>query len=337
MLLRAQVEALGRLPDGASNAEKQRRFAQLELLRDGADSDTNVRITELQAEVQLDRIPHYHALALLRGCLCFLASLIGAILMVMAAPLVVLHPILAWLHVDKQYFPLDLVQTGVAEMVLFTAGVTLTVEDAHIVDRDARLYLFSHTSSLDGVAVAASAPHSLKMMGKKSLFAIPLIGQAIALYGNIAIDRSNLDRAKASMRRVGEIVQTTGRGVGIAPEGTRSKTGFLLPFKKGAFHVSAQTGTAITPVLIDGTIAMLRPNQSTYFCSGPVTVRFLPKVDPTSLGCDPIRIMQETRCRMLEALASEEPAVERKRHVYWRFYGVVLPLLAVLVTRCIMM
>src|SRR5580658_4160815 len=111
------------------------------------------------------------------------------------------------------------------------------------------LVMSNHQSHYDVPVLFYVLGANLRMITKVELFKIPIFGEAIRQAGFIAIDRSNRARAIESLR-VAKATLADGVHVWIAPEGTRSKTGQLLPFKKGGFNVALEAGLPILPVSI---------------------------------------------------------------------------------------
>jgi 1-acyl-sn-glycerol-3-phosphate acyltransferase len=111
--------------------------------------------------------------------------------------------------------------------------------------------LSNHQSMLDVPALLAALPVPVRMIGKKEVFWTPLVGWYGYLAGYIRIDRSNSAAAVRSLRRAAETVR---RGATILafPEGTRSREGVILPFKKGLFRLALDAGVPIVPVAIEG-------------------------------------------------------------------------------------
>ncbi len=99
--------------------------------------------------------------------------------------------------------------------------------------------------------------------------------------GFIAIDRSNRHRALESLE-VAKQKLASGVHIWIAPEGTRSRTGDLLPFKKGGFALSLEAGLPILPVAIKGTRDALRADGVRSTPGVKVRVTLFPHVDPAS-------------------------------------------------------
>ena len=92
----------------------------------------------------------------------------------------------------------------------------------------------------------------MRMVAKTELFRLPLFGRAIREAGMIEVDRGNHQRSVASLAVAKQQLEA-GTHVWIAPEGTRSDTGELLPFKKGGFVLALDIEAPILPVTIKGT------------------------------------------------------------------------------------
>ena len=133
--------------------------------------------------------------------------------------------------------------------------------------------MFTHASNLDPFVVA-SGPLAFKWIGKKSLFRIPVIGWLLTGLQHISIDRSHREKAIESLRRAAEIVVRERRCIAVSPEGTRSRTGRLADFKKGAFHTAMQVGVPITPLLVEGAYD-LWPSGALFALPGTVHVYVL--------------------------------------------------------------
>ena len=113
------------------------------------------------------------------------------------------------------------------------------------------LYLFNHVSMFDQFMIGAYIGHYITAVGAKEIFKYPIFGQLITLYGGVPIIRTHLKSALKSLQYVEEAIN---RGVSfiIAPEGTRTLTGELSPFKKGPFHLAKNTGITIVPIALIG-------------------------------------------------------------------------------------
>jgi 1-acyl-sn-glycerol-3-phosphate acyltransferase len=114
------------------------------------------------------------------------------------------------------------------------------------------LMMSNHQSHYDIPVLFHAVSNAIRMVTKTELFHIPVFGPALREAGFIEIDRSNRHKAIASLRRAREALRD-GIHVWIAPEGTRSRTGELLPFKKGGFMLATEAKLPILPVGIAGT------------------------------------------------------------------------------------
>jgi 1-acyl-sn-glycerol-3-phosphate acyltransferase len=114
------------------------------------------------------------------------------------------------------------------------------------------LVMSNHQSLYDIPVLFHVLGANLRMITKAELFRVPVFGDALKHAGFISIDRSNRERAMKSLEIARQGV-ADGLNVWIAPEGTRSKTGELLPFKKGGFNLALEAGLRVLPVTLRGT------------------------------------------------------------------------------------
>lgn len=115
----------------------------------------------------------------------------------------------------------------------------------------AYLFLANHTSIMDIPILLLTLPLPTRMVSKQQLVDIPIFGKAMLAAGFVAIDRNNKERAIGQLEQAKKRIQE-GVNMCIFPEGTRSKTGHLQPFKKGAFHLALDLGVPVVPVYIQG-------------------------------------------------------------------------------------
>ncbi len=137
-------------------------------------------------------------------------------------------------------------------------GVEPQVEGRERVDPTGSYVAVSnHQSNLDPEVHYLSFPRPLRFLAKKELFGVPVFGTAIRVFGMIRVDRDHPSKEYIN-DQVREAV-ARGRSIIIYPEGTRSQTGELKPFKKGAFVIAVQTGLPVVPMAIHGTNAIWPP------------------------------------------------------------------------------
>lgn len=158
-----------------------------------------------------------------------------------------------------------------SRLVLGSAGVKVVVHQTEPLDRK-RSYVFmaNHLSAADIWSLYVAIPVPIRMIAKKQLSKLPLVGWAMTVGRFIFIDRQNGSSARRSIeeavRRIHE-----GTSVLIFPEGTRSRDGKLGPFKKGGFHLAANSGADIVPVGIRGSREVI-PKGSFLIRRGVVTI-----------------------------------------------------------------
>ncbi len=139
------------------------------------------------------------------------------------------------------------------------------------------IYIANHQSMLDIMALF-SVRRQFKWVSKESLFRIPFLGWAMRAAGYISLlrgDRASIrvttDQARAYLNN--------GMSVVFFPEGTRSATGELLPFKNGAFRLAAELGIPVVPVAIIGTRDLLVKGSWLFLGRRTVRVKVLPPID----------------------------------------------------------
>jgi 1-acyl-sn-glycerol-3-phosphate acyltransferase len=174
-----------------------------------------------------------------------------------------------------------------ADKVLRDAEVDLHVSGRENAgDGSEPLIVMSNHQSLHDIPVIyRSVPGRVRMVAKKELFAVPLWGRAMRMAGMICLDRSDRGKAIESLREGGSMLRD-GTRVWIAPEGTRSETGELGPFKSGGFRMALETGYRILPVAIDGTRHVLPARTVVVRRGHRVKVTILPPIDPKAYGVD---------------------------------------------------
>lgn len=161
----------------------------------------------------------------------------------------------------------------------------------------------NHVSWFDIFAIASLLRVDFHFVAKKELEKIPVFGLAWRVAGHISIDRSNRERAVQSLRRAGQQMREQESVVVIFAEGTRSRTGRLQPFKKGAFVLAAETGIPIIPVVVTGSYDIMRPDT---FIVRPATIHvwFEPPVPSEGMAVEPL--MERTRDVFVHRLAETE-------------------------------
>ena len=216
-----------------------------------------------------------------RGILIAARALIFIPLVTMTASAAAI--VLGYIIRDGHFIYRRIVQTS-SGIILWLADAKVTVTGSENLppEGESCITVFNHQSHLDIPLVAHSLPIQLRFIGKKELKKVPIFGAAIIRMGHFLINRKDHQEALKDLKIAVESIREKGLSLAFAPEGTRSPDGRLLPFKKGAFVLSIETGLPILPVTIDGTSERL-PKGSLFARSGPVHVTIHPLVSPSGL------------------------------------------------------
>ena len=164
--------------------------------------------------------------------------------------------------------------------VVQNAGIELEVDGReNLRPGETYLVMSNHQSLYDIPVLFEVIGSNIRMITKKELFRVPVFGKALAAGGFISIDRSNRRAAIRSLAAASELL-AKGTHVWIAPEGTRSRSGELLPFKKGAFYLALEAGLPILPVTLVGTRDALPAKGVRSTPGAKVKATIHPKIDP---------------------------------------------------------
>jgi 1-acyl-sn-glycerol-3-phosphate acyltransferase len=151
-----------------------------------------------------------------------------------------------------------------AALGLRMAGIRVDAVGLENVPRNtACIFMANHVSNLDPPVFLPLIPGRTAVFIKRELVKIPFIGRAMLMGGFVPVDRSgSREAAIESIRQAAEVL-ASGVHITSFPEGTRSRTGQLLPFKKGPFYLAQQTNAPVLPVSISGTEGMMRKGSVT--------------------------------------------------------------------------
>lgn len=144
---------------------------------------------------------------------------------------------------------------------MFLSGITCTVDGARNIQRErAAVYAVNHASNVEP-PLLFHALHELfprlRIVYKAELRRLPVLVQAFDLAGFVALQRDNPEQSLPAIERAAEALHE-GNSFLIFPEGTRSRTGDLLPFKKGGFVMAIKGQAPIVPVAITGARLAMR-------------------------------------------------------------------------------
>ena len=171
---------------------------------------------------------------------------------------------------------------------LFLSGIRYTVSGAeHIRRQPASVYAVNHASNVEPpVLFLTLSPlfPRLRILYKAELRKLPILTRAFDLAGFIPLERGNRDQSIPAIERAAEALRQ-GNSFLIFPEGTRSRTGELLPFKKGGFVMALKAQAPIVPVAIKGARAAMRKG-SPWIQPVTIQVSFGEPIASAGMGID---------------------------------------------------
>src|SRR3984957_2479176 len=145
-----------------------------------------------------------------------------------------------------------IVRTGVR-----LARIRVQVAGRELIPERPCIFMANHVSNLDPPILLPLLPFRTAFFIKRSLLKIPVVGFGMRLAGFIPVDRDGrLESARDSVQAASKVL-ASGVNVSTFPEGTRSRTGRLLPFKKGPFFLAMESGAPVIPISIWGSEHMM--------------------------------------------------------------------------------
>jgi 1-acyl-sn-glycerol-3-phosphate acyltransferase len=199
---------------------------------------------------------------------------------------------------------------GVRGALLLT-GLRYAVEGADYIQRHrAAIYFVNHSSNVEPpllfLALRKLFPR-FQILYKAEIHKIPILAHGFDIVGFVPIERGNRERSEHAINQAATQIRE-GNSFLVFPEGTRSRTGELLPFRKGVFVMALRAQAPMVPTAITGAREAMRKGS---FVIWPVTVRirFGPPVETAGLTMeDRDSLVAECRAKllaMLEAARSE--------------------------------
>jgi 1-acyl-sn-glycerol-3-phosphate acyltransferase len=158
---------------------------------------------------------------------------------------------------------------------MFLSGITCTVEGAENIQRErAAVYAVNHASNVEPPLLFDTLHElfpRLRIVYKAELRKLPVLTQAFDLAGFVPLQRGNPEQSLPAIERAAAALRE-GNSFLIFPEGTRSRTGDLLPFKKGGFILALKGQAPVVPVAITGARLAMRKGS---LVINPVHVRVM--------------------------------------------------------------
>src|SRR4051812_35148440 len=155
----------------------------------------------------------------------------------------------------------------------------------------------SNHESFADILLISHLPWEMKWLSKAELFRIPIMGWMMWLVGDIPVKRGFGPSAVEALERCRRALSQR-VSVMIFPEGTRSRTAELLPFKDGAFRLAVEAGVPILPLAVSGTRTAL-PKHSWRFGRSVAEVQILDPVETTGLTVEDVPALKQRVRQMI--------------------------------------
>jgi 1-acyl-sn-glycerol-3-phosphate acyltransferase len=146
---------------------------------------------------------------------------------------------------------------GWSRTILFFSGVRVQVLHSERLSSEyGRVIVSNHESYADILVLLANVPLSVRLLAKRSIFRVPVLGWSIRAAGFVPVDRGMRSRGAATVDAALRLLKN-GRSIVVFPEETRTRDGELSPFKPGAALLALRSGFPLLPVAIAGTRRVL--------------------------------------------------------------------------------
>jgi 1-acyl-sn-glycerol-3-phosphate acyltransferase len=238
----------------------------------------------LAGEEELDRHPLRSPLAV--GLLCYNEPAMAAARTIVlglfyAVVLILMIPVIAFCALVGSRNPVILIGQWAVRVGCRVLGLRVEVSGLERID-PGKTYIFmpNHLSFIDGPLVATVVRRPVRIILKKSIFRIPVLGTGMRFVGFVSVDRKGAKGGQKSLRRAARLMREKGYSFLVFPEGTRSRDGRTGPFRRGGFFLVLESGAPIVPVTITGTFELM-PRGQWFARKGPIRVAFHEPVSTT--------------------------------------------------------
>lgn len=157
-------------------------------------------------------------------------------------------------------------------------GIKVKISGRDMIDKGTPyIFMSNHLSFLDGPLLFRLIPQSIRVILKKEVFRIPVVGQGMRFVGFVPVDRKSVRGGKKSIDRAAHLMRERGYSYLIFPEGTRTRDGRTQAFKRGGFFLALESAAAIAPITIRGAYELM-PRGTIFARRGKIDVLFHPPV-----------------------------------------------------------
>lgn len=188
-----------------------------------------------------------------------------------------------------------------AMLFCWLSFVRVTVKGRENIDKDTSyVFVANHQGAYDIFSIYGFLGHNFRWMMKVGLRKIPFVGRACAAAGHIFVDNSSPAAIRRTMEKAEKTLQG-GMSVVVFPEGSRTKTGHMGAFHKGAYQLSMEFGLPVVPVSIDGAYDVLRRGD-TFPHWGHIRLTIHKPIPAPADEADRRRVIDASRAAVASAL-----------------------------------
>ncbi len=196
-----------------------------------------------------------------------------------------------WLmRVDRWVLGIDVAATGLERLDPATPYV----------------FMLNHQSFLDGPLLMTVLERPVRVLVKRFVFRIPVLGLGMRFVGYVPLDKEGIGEGRKRIARAVSLVKEKRYSFLIFPEGTRSWEGRLLPLRRGGFYLALETGTPIVPITVKGTYELM-PRGQKFVRKGSVKFAFH---EPIPTAGYTMETMSDLTERVRQAISSVEISEE---------------------------
>ena len=189
---------------------------------------------------------------------------------------ILLTPLLLFCLLFGCRTPLMLAGKGAMHLFRWILGIKVSVSGReHIRKNESYIFMSNHLSFLDGPLLFMLIPQPVRVILKKEIFKLPVIGLGMKHVGFVPVDRRGIRGGKKSIDQAAGLIRDKGYSFLIFPEGTRSRDGEIQAFKRGGFFLALESNAPIVPISIDGSYELM-PKGTFFVKKGTVRVVFHP-------------------------------------------------------------
>jgi 1-acyl-sn-glycerol-3-phosphate acyltransferase len=190
-------------------------------------------------------------------------------------------------------------------LILATTGVRVQVRGLErLTPGTTYVFVANHQSIYDIPVLFASLPYQLRIIAKRSLGRFPFLGWHLSRTGHLLVDRRKLD--PRGVFDWAKSLPARGLSLLVFPEGTRSESGWLGPFKGGSLYPAVQAGLPIVPISIAGSRHVMRKGRL-MTCPGEVELVVHEPIPMTAAAEPDVRAVRALANRVRDIIA---PVVE---------------------------